>query len=94
MAGTLALEFLFFGVGLFLYFRATRAKDRIGAFGLYALIAFLVLLYLSTLVSPPPPNPTVLAWGGFATLIMVVWAWWIDRHREAKAAAPLVKKAS
>jgi drug/metabolite transporter superfamily protein YnfA len=94
MAGTLALEFLFFGIGLVLYFRATRAKDWIGAWGLYALIAFLVLLYLSTLVSPPPPNPTVLAWGGIAALIMVVWAWWVDRHREAKVEAPFVKKAS
>jgi hypothetical protein len=94
MAGTLALEFLFFGLGLFLYFRATRAKDWVGAWGLYALSAFLAFLYLSTLVSPPPPNPHVLAWGGLATVIMVVWAWWVDGHREARAAAPLVKKAS
>jgi len=86
MTATLSLEFLFFGVGLFLYFRTTSPKDRIGSWGLYALVAFLVLLYLSTLVSPPPPSVQVLAWGGIATLIMVVWAWWVDRHRQTKNA--------
>jgi hypothetical protein len=84
MAATLSLEFLFFGVGLFLYFRTTCAKDRIGSWGLYGLSIFLVLLYLSTLVSPPPPNAHVLAWGGMATLIIVIWAWWVDDHREPR----------
>jgi hypothetical protein len=94
MAATLGLEFLLFGVGALLYLRATRAKDRIGEWGLYGLLAFLVLLYLSTLVSPPPPNAQVLAWGGLATLILVGWAWWVDYHRESKNETSSVKKAS
>jgi len=94
MAGTLALEFLFFGIGVLLYFRATRARDWIGSIGLYGLITLLVLLYLSTLISPPPPNPTVLAWGGVSTFILVIWAWWVDRHREPAPPAGAVTIAS
>ena len=39
---TLFVEFALLGAGVWLYARATRARDRIGRFGLWALVAFLV----------------------------------------------------
>ena len=85
LAATLLLELLIFAGGVFLYWRATRPKDRIGRFGLVALVVFLLLLYGSSLVFPPPFDARALAWGTLATLILPLWAWWVDRHRIARA---------
>jgi hypothetical protein len=81
-AGTLAVEGLMFGLGLWIYARVTRARDRVGSWALWGLVAFLALSYIGSLVSPAPPDPAVFAWMGLVMgWLMVAWAWWIDRHR-------------
>jgi hypothetical protein len=85
LAATLLLELLIFAGGLFLYWRATEAKDRIGRWALMGLIVFLLLLYGSSLVFPPPFDARMLAWGALAMLVLPLWAWWVDRHRVAHA---------
>ena len=65
---TLTLEFIFFIVGFGLYMGCTEAKDKIGSVGPWALAVLLVSLYVATMVSPPPPNTTYIAWGG-----IVLW---------------------
>jgi FtsH-binding integral membrane protein len=83
VAGTIAIEGLMFIAGTIVYFRTTRAKDRVGRFMVWALLGLLALAYISSIFSPPPP--TVQAIGMFAIffgLLFVVWAAWGDRHRE------------
>jgi len=84
VAGTLALELTMFGAGLLLYVRATRAKDWIGRYALWALVAFLLVLYASVVLGPPPPSVRMLAFMGLAAWLLALWAWWVDRHREAR----------
>ena len=75
-----AIEIVMYAAGLWIYVRATRARDAIGRWALFSLAALLLILYL--LNSAPPPSITAL-WiaalaGGGLTL---VWAYWADTHR-------------
>ena len=80
---TIAVEVPLFILGLVLYLRATRARDRIGSIALWALVLFLAVVYIGNFTSPPPPNATAIGWVGLAQWLFVPWGWWIDRHREA-----------
>jgi hypothetical protein len=83
VAGTVAVESIMFAAGVYLYAKATRAKDKIGRYGFWSFVAFLVLIYVADINSPPPPNERVLAIVALAGWIVVPWTCWFDRHREA-----------
>jgi hypothetical protein len=80
-AGTLAVEFLLLAAGLLLYTRSTVARDRVGSAGLWALVAFLAVVYLASTFGPPPPDANAVAWSAQAMWLLVGWGYWIDRHR-------------
>jgi hypothetical protein len=81
LGGTLAAELLVFFIGIALYARATHARDRIGSIGLWSLVMFLVAVYLASIFGPPPPGSRAVALSAEALWILVIWAYWIDRHR-------------
>ena len=80
---TLVVELVMYGLGLWIYMRATRAKDAIGRWAFLTLAVFLVITYFANIGSAPPSLTAlwVLAFAGAAVLTM--WAWWADRHRES-----------
>jgi hypothetical protein len=85
IAGTMATEFVMFAVGVWMYVRATRARDRIGRWALIAYIAFLVVIYASNAFGGAPPSVATVAWAGVAAaVILIPWAWWFDKHRAAE----------
>jgi hypothetical protein len=84
-AATLAIELPLFVAGIWLYVRATRAKDRIGRYSLIGLVAFLALVDLANLLGPPPPSVEAIAWVGNAQWLLVAWGYWVDAHRQARA---------
>lgn len=53
--------------------------------GVYALIIFLLLIYMGSLFGPPPPNVLAIAWAGQAQWLLVLWAYWLDKHRYVKS---------
>ncbi len=63
VTGTVAVEGVMFVAGVWLYATATRARDRTGTYGFWSLIAVLVLSYVGSLFSPPPPTRVALAVG-------------------------------
>src|SRR5688572_2399951 len=65
---TVLVEVLLFAVCLVLYLRGTTPRDRIGTIALWALVIFLGLIYLSNLVSPPPPS-----WQAVAVIAIAQW---------------------
>jgi len=81
LAGTIAVELLLFGAGLWLYARATRALDRTGRLALWGLVAFLLVIYAANLFGPPPPSGMAAAWSALAMWLLVAWGYWVDRHR-------------
>jgi hypothetical protein len=83
VAATLVVEGLMFAAGLLVYLRITRAKDRIGAIGLWALVVFLLAAYAAAAFGPPPPNVQAVAWAGIVGgIVTALWGYWVDRHRE------------
>ena len=81
LPATIAVELGFFGAGLWIYVSCTRPRDNAGRYGFWALIAFLVLGWASSLFAGAPPSVVALAWGGIAMLLTVSWGGWADRHR-------------
>ena len=51
-------------------------------YGLWALVIFLLILYVVSCVSPPPPSVTALAWAAMIGWPLTLWPWWVDRHRD------------
>jgi membrane-bound metal-dependent hydrolase YbcI (DUF457 family) len=83
LPATLVVELAIFAVGVGLYLRATRAADRIGSIALWALVGFLLLVYFGNIFGTLPPSVTAMAWVAQAQWLLVIWAYWIDRHRRA-----------
>lgn len=81
----ISVELFIFAVGLTLYLRATRPTDRIGSIALWGLVAFLLVVYVMNLFGPPPPSVEAIAWTAQAQWLLVIWAYWVDRHRRLDA---------
>ncbi len=83
---TLAIEGALFVIALGFYLSRTRALDRIGRWGLYALIAFLLLAYGGAAFGPLPPSVEAIAWAGLiGGGVTALLGYWIDGHRTASA---------
>ncbi|HEY7169506.1 MAG TPA: hypothetical protein VH417_01595 [Vicinamibacterales bacterium] len=83
VAATLVIEIAMFAYGVFLYVRATRARDAVGRWGFVAMIAVLLLIYLANLAGGAPPSVTAIWTAGIAgAIVLIAWAWWVDHHRE------------
>jgi cell shape-determining protein MreD len=82
---TIAVELVLLAIGVGIYVRTTRAKDRTGTIALVALLLFVVLIFAGDALSAtPPPHWRMVAIGALAAWLFVPWAAWIDRHREAR----------
>jgi hypothetical protein len=79
---TLAIEGAVFAIGVWLYVRATRPTDAVGRWGLVALVVCLLGIYVGNLFGPPPPSVQAIAWVGQLQWLLVLWAYWIDAHRQ------------
>ena len=85
---TLATESAMFIIGAAMYSSVTRENDRIGKIGLWSLMATLVAIYFAALWGPPPPNSQAVAVAGHLSWLFVLWAYWVDRHRQPRVRRP------
>jgi hypothetical protein len=84
---TVIVELALYGAGVWLYLRATEARDRIGHWGLMALVVFLVAAYLGS-INVVPPSITALYMSAIAgAIVLTFWAGWADGHRRPRRAA-------
>ena len=83
LPATLLVEMPIFIAGCWLYARATRARDAVGRWGFAGLVAFLLVIQAANLAGDPPPSVAMIAWAGHAQWLIVLWAFWVDRHRQA-----------
>ena len=79
---TLIVELALFALGLALYLRGTRARDRVGSWGLWAMVVVLAAFFVVGTFGAPPPNERSLAVATLGLWLFVPWAWWVDRHRQ------------
>lgn len=86
IGGTLLVEGGLFVVGVWLYLSATRARDAAGVWGLWGLVLLLVVSYVGVVIGPPPHNvSTIVITAIVGIAVSVIWAYWLERHREPKA---------
>lgn len=76
------LELLLFALGVWLYAGSSKAKNRKGSLGFWALVVFLLAVYAANIFSPPPPSSMAVAWSAQALWLLVAWGFWVDHHRE------------
>ena len=82
VVATVCTELAMFAVGVWIYARTTRARDGVGRWAFFALVALLLLAYLSSLGGSAPPSVATLATVALiGAAIIFVMAWWVDRHR-------------
>jgi len=79
---TVIVEWTIFITGVVLYAVATRPLDRTGRYALWALVAFLVVTALASMLSPPPPDVNAIAYTALLLWLLVPCGYWIDRHRK------------
>jgi len=86
VAGTVIIEGLMFVAGAWIYVTTTRGRDAVGRYALWALLAFLLVSYVASLFTGPPPTLQAIELGGIVFgWLFVGWAAWADRHREGVA---------
>jgi hypothetical protein len=86
LAGTLAAEIMLFAAGVWAYASTTRPRDRVGRWAFAALVAFLTVVYVANIIGPPPPSiPAIAIAGIVGGAILLMWAWWVDAHRQSRA---------
>jgi hypothetical protein len=78
---TLIVEGALFALGIALYARKTRARDRIGSIGFWLFVILTTVMWASGPWSAPPPSPRALALFAPLAWLLVLWAGWADRHR-------------
>jgi hypothetical protein len=85
--GTWLVEGTLFLAGIVVYLRSTRPRDRIGSWGLAGFLLLQTIMWAPGPWTPPPPGPMALARFSLGLWLFVLWAAWLDRHREPEGAA-------
>lgn len=82
--GTLAAETLLFALGVWIYARATRARDALGKWAFAGVTAFLFVGFVVNANGTPPPSVTALWIMALALGALTLWlAWFADHHRSS-----------
>jgi hypothetical protein len=74
------LEAALFIIGIVLYLRSVKFKNRLGKIIFAVLIALLVLVQASSFFGPAPANVNALAWSAQFQWLFVGLAYWVDRN--------------
>jgi hypothetical protein len=83
---TILLDGGVFVAGLIVYLRTTRARDAIGRWALWSMIAVLVSIFASGFGAQAPMSQRAIGFSALGLWLFVPWSWWVDRHRAATIA--------
>lgn len=83
VAITLVIETALFLAGTYIYATFTKAKNRIGNWGLWTLMILLLLINLSNTFGPTPPDSVMVLFVSFMMLMVIIIAlsYWVDKNR-------------
>ena len=81
---TIAVEAALFAGGIFIYWKQTRAKDKVGVYAFWGFVVFLLAAYGGAAFGPPPPSVKKIAIATLCSALLILWAWWFDGHRETR----------
>jgi hypothetical protein len=73
-------------VGIILYLRSSRPKNRFGIYVFLGIVAVLTLIWYNNIAGPPPPNARIApVFSFFYFSLVVAWGYWMNRLRSAKS---------
>jgi hypothetical protein len=75
------IETIIFLLGIFIYLKSTRAKNKTGIWAFWSLVIFLFVVHFGNMFGPPPVDVMTIGWIGLSQWLLVAWAYWIDRNR-------------
>jgi hypothetical protein len=82
VGATIVIELAMYAAGVWIYMSVTRARDAVGRWAFGSLAVFLVLAYAANILGGPPPSVTALWISAIpASLLLLWWSAWADRHR-------------
>ena len=83
IGATVAIELTMYAIGVWLYLRATRARDGAGRWGVVLLASTLLLIYIGDALSDatPPGISELIVVTAIGGVLFTAWSWWVDRHR-------------
>ena len=81
---TIVVESAMFIVSVWIYTRATRARDAIGRWAFAVLVALLVIFYVGNILGGAPPSVEAIWIAGLAgATLLLGLSGWADSHRES-----------
>jgi hypothetical protein len=80
---TIIVEGSIFLIGVYLYFKSTKTKNKTGSFALWSLVIFLILIYILNIIGPPPESAEAIGYVGLSQWLIIAWGYWIDRNRKS-----------
>ncbi len=83
LPATLVVEGVLFSLGIWIYATNTEPVDTVGRYSFPAFVITLAALYLASVFGPPPPSASAIAVVGQGQWLLVMWGYWLDRHRVA-----------
>jgi membrane-bound metal-dependent hydrolase YbcI (DUF457 family) len=83
LPATLVVEGVLFSLGIWIYATNTEPVDTVGRYGFPAFVITLAAFYLASVFGPPPPSASAIAVVGQGQWLLVMWGYWLDRHRVA-----------
>ncbi len=80
----LVVESIIFFAGVFVYATYTKAKNKVGKWGLWTLVILLLLFTVSNTFGPPPPDSIMTLFFSFVILMVLIvsLSYWVDKNRE------------
>lgn len=82
---TIIVEGGFWVIGLTLYLRATRAKNRASVLVFWIVAGILTLAWYNNIAGPPPPDPHTAPIQSLVFFSLLVgWANWMNRLRPVR----------
>ncbi len=82
-AAAIVIEVLIFCIGSYFYINSTKAKNKKGEIGMWALLIFLGVVYLMNVVGSAPPSESAIAIVGLFQWLLIAWAYWVDANRSS-----------
>jgi len=81
---TLVLEAIIFLAGVLIYATCTKAKNKIGKWGLWIFVILLLAFQIFNTYGPPPSDSIMTLFVSVVILMVVLisLSYWIDRNRE------------
>lgn len=78
-SATIAIESIIFAGGISLFLKTIRLQNTKGKIIFWSMITFLLVIYIASILSPPPLSAEPVAYSGLLLWLFVAWGYWINK---------------